>query len=135
MPEKVEALSGLKVCTVAAADDAGCAVTGASELYTWGFGDYALLGQGDTVQQLSSKRVEALHNESVIAMSPAFHTIAATRDVGVFCWGAAGGLGMPHAATVVVVRPGKNDDAEEVCIISLHRNPQLSCVPCSSRAA
>ena len=133
MPQKVNALSGLKMCAVAAAENASCSVTAAGELYTWGRGDCGRLGHGDEADQLAPKRVEALQDEWVVAVSPATcHTIAVTRGGGVFGWGAADGLGLPEAATVVVVRPGEDDDEEDeeqVCIMSPHRYPQLSCVP------
>ena len=85
----------------------------------------------------------AIQGECVIAVSAGvMHTITATRDGGVFGWGAAKMLGIPHAATVVVVRPGEADDAKDedeervrlLIVMSPHRYPQLSCVPRSSRA-
>ena len=118
MPQKVEALSGLKVCAVAAGDDASCAVTAAGGLYTWGNGDFGRLGHGDIAPQLAPKRVEALRDEWVVAVSHAMlHTIAVTRDGGVFGWGEADGLGLPEDAA----------DVQDGCVISPCRYPQLTC--------
>ncbi len=85
------------------------------------------------MHQLAPKHVESLREERVVAVSVGvFHTIAAsTRDCSVFGWGRAEGLGLPEAITFEVVQPGEDGDDEEreVCIMSPHRYPQLSCVP------
>ena len=102
LPQKVEALSGLKVCAVAAGCDISSAVTAAGALYMWGGGEDGRLGRGDTADQLAPKRVEALRDEWVVAAAVGdMHAIAVTRDGIVFGWGAADRLGLPEAAAVV----------------------------------
>jgi alpha-tubulin suppressor-like RCC1 family protein len=125
VPQNVEALSGLKVCAVAAADDAGCAVTAAGELFTWGCGGFGRLGHGNTAAQLAQKRVEAIRDEWVVAVSPArCHTIVVTRDGSVFGWGAPDGLGLQNAPTA---ENGAEDGGLSIMLPS--RYPQLACVP------
>ena len=118
---------------MASVDDASCAVTGACYLYTWGSGWGGRLGHGDTADQPAPKRAEALRDEWSVAVSLSrYPTIAATRGGGVLGRGMAEGLGMPHAATVVVPVLEDNDNAEaRVCVMSPHRHPQpqLTCVP------
>jgi alpha-tubulin suppressor-like RCC1 family protein len=79
------------VCAVAVANFASCAVTGTGELYTWGDGNFGLPWHDDTAAiQLAPKRVRAIRDNSVVAVSLAWcHTIAVTREGGVFGWGAA----------------------------------------------
>ena len=127
LPQKVEALSGLKVCAVAAGYQTSCAVTSAGELYTCGRGYRWLLGHGDEVTQLAPKRVETLRDEWSVAVSPGiYHTIAVTRAGRVFGWGAAIALGMPEA------EDSDEDDKNEAGVAMVlvpRRYPQLSCAP------
>ena len=89
LTQKVEALSGLKVSAVAAADDVSCAVTAAGELNTWGGGYCGRLGRGNVADQIAPKRVEALRDEWVVAVfAGVYHTIAVTRGVAVCSAGA-----------------------------------------------
>ena len=60
MPQRVEALSGRQVRFVAAGDDSSSTVTAAGEFFTWGIGQFGLVGHGNTANQLVPKRVEAL---------------------------------------------------------------------------
>ena len=123
MRQRVEALSGLKVCAVAAGHGANCAVAAAGELFTWGSGWDWRLGHGDSADQLAPKRVEALQDEWVVAVSHADrHTVAATRG-GVYGWGKAVGLGLQENTAVV------QDGAGMRRIMSPYHCPQLSCVP------
>ena len=126
LPQKVEALNRLEVCAVAAAEFVSCAVTATGELYTWGRGYFGPLRHGDEMAQLAPKRVEALRDEWVVAVAPgSYHTIAVTRDGGVFGWGRAEGLGLPEAAPITT---GVNAAGVRL-VTSLFRFPQLSCVP------
>jgi len=84
-PQRIEALR--EVRAVAAAEDTGCAVTATGELYTWGNGYHGRLGHGDDAEQHVPKRVEALRDEWVVAVSSSnWHTTAVSRDGGVFGW-------------------------------------------------
>ena len=60
LPQRVEALCGLKVCSVSAGVLVSCAVAAAGELFTWGSGRDGRLGHGDTADQLAPRRVAAL---------------------------------------------------------------------------
>ena len=109
---------------MAAEDCASCAVTAAGELYTWGSGVRGRLGHGDTAGQLAPKRVEALQDERVVAISPAScHTVVVTFTGSVFGWGEAEGLGLPEAAiTVHDEHDGTRRIGSPYCF------PQLACV-------
>ena len=99
-------------------------MTAVGELYTWGRG-HEKLGHGDIADQLAPKRVGALRDEWVVAVSVGMHhTIAVTRGGSVFGWGAAGGLGLQNAPTAV---NGEEDVALSIMLPS--RYPQLACVP------
>ena len=94
--QKVEALSGFKVISVAAGDIACCAVTAAGELFTWGGVKFGRLGHGDKADQHVPRLVEALRGEWVVAVSAgACQIMAVTRGGSVFGWGTAGALGLP----------------------------------------
>ena len=121
LPHKVEALSGLNVCAIVAANYASCAVTTAGELFTWGNGECGRLGHGDEAEQFEPKRVEALRDAWVVAATLGnCHTIATVRDGGVFAWGLAAGLGLSEASTAVL-------DGDE-CVFFPCRYQQLSCM-------
>ena len=99
MPERVEALSRIKVRSVAAGENYSCAVTVAGELFTWGKGRAGKLGQCYTADQRVPRRVEALQGVWVVAVSAgAQHTIAVTHGGSVYGWGTAEGLGLPENA-------------------------------------
>ena len=93
---RVEALSGHTVRSVAAGHTTSCALTAAGELFTWGRGRAGKLGHGDPVDQLAPRHVEVLHGEWVVAVSASLsHTVAATREGGVFGWEEEEALGLP----------------------------------------
>ena len=102
LPRRVEALTGFKVCSVAAGKYSSCAVTAAGELFTWGDdGRDGQLGLGDKGAQLLPNRVEVLQGEWVIAVSAGVaHTVAVKRGGSVFSWGKAQALGLQDAASV-----------------------------------
>jgi alpha-tubulin suppressor-like RCC1 family protein len=87
LPQKAEALSRLKVWAVVAAGcDVSSAVTAAGELYMWGGRADGRLGHGGTAAQLAPKRVEALQDECVVAVSAGItplrpHEVAACSAV------------------------------------------------------
>ncbi len=123
LPQKVEALSGLEVCAVAAAGGASCAVTAAGELYTWGSGYRRRLGHGDSADQVAPKRVEAPRDEWLVAVALGlYHTIVATRDGSVFGWGVGGGLCLSEAAA------SEHDENGILSVVLPNRYPQLTCV-------
>jgi hypothetical protein len=121
LPQKVEALCGLNVCAVVAADTASCAITTMGELFTWGDGESGRLGHGDDAKQLAPKRVDNLRDEWVVAVTCGNrHAMAVVRDGGVFGWGCVDGLGLPEAEFSV------RDDGGVVFLPC--RYQQLSCV-------
>ena len=137
-PWCVEAVSGMQVCSVAASASASSyAVTKYGALFTWGSGENGQLGHGDTADELAPRRVDALYFQGdwVVAVAAgSAHSLAVTRDGGVFGWGVADGLGLPHAQTVSVQRPdaAEEDDEEDgsqLCVLSPHRYPHLACAP------
>ena len=122
LPQRIEALSGFKVCSVAAGNGASCAVAAAGELFTWGDDQAGLLGHGGTWDVLAPLRVEALSGEWVVAVSVGTsHTIAVTRRGDVFGWSAVTACGLPdnYDSSLDVHVAGR--------ISSLCRYPQLSC--------
>ena len=125
LPQRVEALSGLKVCSVAAASATSCALTSAGKLFPWGNGWSGKIGRGDLATQHAPRRVDALQGEWVVAVSAGVaHTIAVTRGGGMFGWGAANGLGLQDAA----VSGDEDEDEDDACILFPCRYPQLSSV-------
>ena len=67
---KVTMLSvlGLRIRDIAAGSNHSAAVTSSGELFTWGLGEYGRLGHGDSLTQLTPKRVKA--NEREIFVIP-----------------------------------------------------------------
>lgn len=118
LPHKGEALVGLKVCTVAAGVDGSSAMTGAGELYTWGAGHLGRLGHNGTADQPAPKRVKALQNEWMVAVS---------RQVPYHCGHAqsgAEGLSLREAAN------SEDEEDDVVLFITLPCHYQkLVCVP------
>jgi alpha-tubulin suppressor-like RCC1 family protein len=79
---------GVRVCRVFAGFGTGFAIAEDGELFSRGFGDRAQLGHGDTQDQLSPKRVEALRGVRVSSVSVGGnHVLALTEDGLVYAWG------------------------------------------------
>ncbi len=63
-PRRVEALSGLKVRSVAVWEHTSYAVSAAGELFTWGYGLEGRLGHGpDVANEHTPRRVKAFQGE------------------------------------------------------------------------
>jgi alpha-tubulin suppressor-like RCC1 family protein len=78
----------VRVRRVCAGDRAAVAIGEAGELFSWGRGVYRILGHGDTHNQRSPKRVEALLGASVINISIGEkHALALAEDGLVYAWG------------------------------------------------
>jgi alpha-tubulin suppressor-like RCC1 family protein len=106
LPQKVEALRGLCVCSLVTSQTASYVVTTLGELFTWGHGNFGQLGHGDFASELVPRRVDALDGEWVVAVAASgSHTIVVTRGGSVFGWGNADALGIRErdAATTRVV--------------------------------
>lgn len=96
-PLLVDTLRNVNVCSVAAGFGSSYAITRDGTLFTWGCGESGQLGHGDTSNQNTPKRVKALREDFVVALSPGHResTVAVTRNGRVFGWGTAKGFGLP----------------------------------------
>jgi E3 ubiquitin-protein ligase HERC2 len=96
LPQRVDALGGITVWSVAAGKRINLVVTAAGELFTWGNRDDGCFGYGDLATQLAPRRVESIQGAWVVAVSAGrAHAIAATGDGSVFGCGKAEALGLP----------------------------------------
>jgi alpha-tubulin suppressor-like RCC1 family protein len=87
-PIIVEGFGGVRMRRVCAGDFAAFAIGEDGELFSWAFGSYGLLGHGDTQNQPSSKRVEALRGVRVSSVSIGeCHALALAEDGLVYAWG------------------------------------------------
>jgi alpha-tubulin suppressor-like RCC1 family protein len=87
-PIVVEGFGGVRVRRVAAAIGETLAFGEAGELFSWRFCHRLLLGHGDTQDQPSPKRVEALRGIRVSSVSVGeYHALALTEDGLVYAWG------------------------------------------------
>ena len=97
---RVDALSGIRVSSMATEATANCTVSGVGELFTWGYGRAGRLGHGDASGQHAPRRVAALQGEWLIAVSPGVaHTVAVTRCGSVFGLGIAKRLVLSDTAS------------------------------------
>jgi alpha-tubulin suppressor-like RCC1 family protein len=87
----VEGFGGVRVRRVCAGPDVAFAIGEDGELFSWGHGGGAgdgLLGHGDTQDQLSPKRVEALRGVRMSSFAAgAYHALALAEDGLVYAWG------------------------------------------------
>jgi alpha-tubulin suppressor-like RCC1 family protein len=91
-PKPIEALCGVRVPSVAAADNRSYAVADTGELWAWGYNDDFLppLGLDDDEQLIYHlpKLVESLPGIKVDAVAADEHeTLALTGDGSVYAWG------------------------------------------------
>ena len=96
LPKNIQALAGQRVVAVSAGAFHSLALTADGAVWSWGNGVYGKLGHGDTQAQLLPKKVEALADQRVVAVSAgSSHSLAITADGDVFAWGkgACGCLG------------------------------------------
>ena len=80
VPKRVDALASVSVRALACGVMHMAALTSDGAVYTWGHGEYGELGHGDTSNQLTPKRVDALppiaidvHQSSAIPTVESFH--------------------------------------------------------------
>jgi alpha-tubulin suppressor-like RCC1 family protein len=79
---------GVRVRHVHAGDARVFAIGEAGELFSWGSGREGILGHGDTREQRSPKRVEALRGVPVSSTSILYsHALALAEDGQVYAWG------------------------------------------------
>ncbi|XP_059287446.1 PH, RCC1 and FYVE domains-containing protein 1 isoform X2 [Lycium ferocissimum] len=88
-PKLIDSLSHINIELVACGENHSCAVTLSGELYTWGAGDFGLLGHGNEVSHWVPKRVngplEGIH-VSYISCGP-WHTAVVTSAGQLFTFG------------------------------------------------
>ncbi|XP_055814359.1 PH, RCC1 and FYVE domains-containing protein 1-like [Solanum dulcamara] len=88
-PKLIDSLSHTNIELVACGENHSCAVTLSGELYTWGAGDFGLLGHGNEVSHWVPKRVngplEGIH-VSYISCGP-WHTAVVTSAGQLFTFG------------------------------------------------
>jgi alpha-tubulin suppressor-like RCC1 family protein len=84
----VEGLGGVHVRRVCTGYYVNFAISEAGELFSWGSGDCGRLGHGDSQDQPSPKRVEALRGVRVSSAAIGWlHALALTEDGQVYAWG------------------------------------------------
>jgi hypothetical protein len=109
-PTTVEGFGeGVRVRRVCAGEHAACAIGDGGELFSWGRGFDGVLGHGDTENQHSPKRVEALQGVWVSTVSVgSYHALALAQDGLVYAWGDNKGgalLGNPDVERELVPKP------------------------------
>jgi alpha-tubulin suppressor-like RCC1 family protein len=99
-PFVVEGFGAVQVSSVCAGIGTAFATGEAGQLLSWGSGEYGRLGHGDTKEQPSPKRVEALRDVRVSSVSVGpWHVMALAEDGLVYAWGEnrlKAVLGNPH---------------------------------------
>jgi hypothetical protein len=100
---------GVRVRRVCAGKSAVFAIGEAGELFSWGQGLYGLLGHGDSEDQPSPKRVEALRGVRMSNVSfGRYHALALAEDGLVYAWGENRGgayLVNPRVARELLPKP------------------------------
>jgi alpha-tubulin suppressor-like RCC1 family protein len=108
-PIVVEGFGGVRVSRVCAGMGVASAIGEAGELFSWGLGVYWRLGHGDTEDQPSPKRVEALLGVRVSSVAVGrLHALALTADGSVYSWGEntqRAVLGNPHVERELLPKP------------------------------
>jgi hypothetical protein len=108
-PVIVEGFQGVRVRRVSAASDAAFAIGQDGEIFSWGYIEHGLLGHGDTQDQPSPKRVEALRGIRISSVSVgARHALALAEDGLVYTWGENSErsvLGNPHVVNELLPKP------------------------------
>jgi E3 ubiquitin-protein ligase HERC2 len=108
-PRIVEGFGGENVLRVCAGPGVAFAIGEARELFSWGHGKHGRLGHGDTEDQPSPKRVEALLGVRVSSVSVGvLHAVALTEDGLVYASGVNARwavLGNRHATKELLPKP------------------------------
>eukprot|EP00268_Persea_americana_P066002 TRINITY_DN8903_c0_g1_i3.p1 TRINITY_DN8903_c0_g1~~TRINITY_DN8903_c0_g1_i3.p1 ORF type:complete len:194 (+),score=46.61 TRINITY_DN8903_c0_g1_i3:214-795(+) len=88
VPEKVSAVDGQKMVSVACGWRHTISVSSSGSLYTYGWSKYGQLGHGDFEDHLIPHQLEALRNNFVTQISGGWrHTMAFTSDGSLYGWG------------------------------------------------
>jgi E3 ubiquitin-protein ligase HERC2 len=87
-PMIAEGFDGVRVRRVCAGEGKTFAIGEEEEVLSWGRGTYGKLGHGNTQDQPSPKRIEALLGVRVSqVVVDAYHTLALAEDGQVYAWG------------------------------------------------
>merc|ERR550514_993284 len=88
LPKKIEAFADKRVVAVSAGAFHSIALTADGAVWSWGYGVCGQLGHGNQQNQLLPKKIEALADQRVVAVSAGErHSLAITADGAVFAWG------------------------------------------------
>ena len=91
LPKKIEAFAGQCVIAVSAGGMYSLAITAGGAVWSWGVGQFEMLGHGDLQWQLLPKKVEAFAGRRVVAVSAGYeHSLALADDGAVCSWGDGG---------------------------------------------
>jgi alpha-tubulin suppressor-like RCC1 family protein len=108
-PITVEGFGGVRVRCVCGGYRVAFAIGEKGELFSWGSGKNWRLGHGDTQDQPSPKRIEALKGVRVSSVSVGcYHALALTEDGLVYAWGEnryGALLGDPHVERELQPKP------------------------------
>ena len=127
-PKRVEALASTCVRALACGAFHTAALTSDGAVYTWGECDHGQLGHGDTDDQHTPKRVEALVSVSVRALAcGGFYTAALTSDGTVYTWGRGDDGRLGHGDTSNQLTP-KRVDALPPIAIDVHQSSAIPAV-------
>lgn len=98
LPKRIHALRGVAISSVYTGWASSYALSTAGELFAWGNGEFGQLGHGDTANDRTPRRVDALHGQRVVVLSPGHResVMAVTNDGRVFGWGSARGFDFPE---------------------------------------
>jgi alpha-tubulin suppressor-like RCC1 family protein len=108
-PVIVEGFGGVCVRRVCAGECTAFAIGEDGEVFSWGNGEWGVLGHGDLQNQPSPKRVEALRGVRASSVAAGtYHALALAQDGLVYAWGTNAYwavLGNPHVERELLPRP------------------------------
>ena len=105
-PTLLPGLSALRVCAAACGDFHSAVVTADGEIFTFGIGEYGVLGHGNDERSVRPRRVDALVGEHVASVSCGWrHTACLTQNGGLFTWGHGGYGQLGHGGYIHFALP------------------------------
>jgi hypothetical protein len=99
-PERLSALLGVRIRSVATSGQFSLALSMGGEVYAWGYGGEGQLGQGDESSRAAPTLIEELLHETVACIAVGDdHALAATEGGALYSWGYGidGRLGLTEA--------------------------------------
>ena len=105
-PTVLAGLSALRVCAAACGDYHSAIVTADGELYTFGIGEYGVLGHGNDERCARPRRVDALAGEAVTSAACGWrHTACLTAAGRLYTWGHGGYGQLGHGGNIHFALP------------------------------